>query len=50
MLPPCMYLLNVVQPYAHFIDEATNSPALAEGLAHGITGQITNNNDYKSTS
>jgi hypothetical protein len=36
--------------YAHFIDEATNSPALADGLAHGITGQTANNNDYKSTS
>jgi hypothetical protein len=39
---------SVVQLYTHFIDEATNSPALTDGLAHGITGQTTNNDDYQS--
>jgi hypothetical protein len=38
---------SVVQLYTHSIDEATNSPALADGLAHGITGQTTNNDDYE---
>jgi len=39
---------SVVQLCTHFIDEATNSPALADGLAHGITGQTTNNDDYEN--
>jgi hypothetical protein len=39
---------SVVQLCTHSIDEATNSPALADGLAHGITGQTTNNDDYEN--
>ena len=41
---------SVMQLYTHYIDEATNPPALADGLAHGITGQTANNDDYESTS
>ena len=41
---------SAVQLYTHFIDEATNSPVLADGLAHGTTGQTTNSDDHESTS
>ena len=41
---------SVVQLYTHFIDEATNSLALTDGLAYGITEQTPSNDDYESTS